>query len=441
MGGFATRTVLLVLALLNLAALLSVFLRRTLKNRFFALKDERRLVWSEVVDAVFSGEPVPSPAPSLRYRWDREAAEEVLLERVVTATPEQSAKLQSLFRRWRLFEGRIRRLLWGTTWQQARSALVLAKMQCRETYPAIVTLLDSPNSDVRLAAVNALGIIGHPEALPPLLGILPGSSGREVRAVLAAVLRCAQSTPERLVPYLQHSAFLVRLVVAAALAELARKDEVSALLQAVADPEGEVRAKVARALGQTGDPAALTGLQTLVGDSVWFVRLQAVAGLSKIGHRATEPALWQAAQDADGRVRKKAAIALHHLLRDPAGLLARLRQQPGDGIALAGLVDELARHGVTWQAINRICSPLPMAREESQGLIRELLRAGFFAATLYAVEAHPDPPVRRELLGLVEECAGPAVRPHLAALLESPALDADSRRRVEGLLARPEAQA
>lgn len=420
---------------------MAVLLRRTLKNRFFALKDERRLVWDEVVVGVLAGEEVPPTGPSLHYRWDREAAEDVLLERVVTATPEQSAKLQSLFRRWGLFERQIRLLLWGTSWRQARAALVLAKMQCREAYAAIVTLLESENVDVRLAAVNALGILAHPEALPHLVGILPGSSGREVRAVLAAVLRCAERAPERLAPYLRHAAPLVRLVVAAALAELARKEEVSALLEAVSDPDAEVRAKLARALGQAGDPAGLPGLERLVGDPVWFVRLQAVAGLSKLGHSDAERALWQAARDADGRVRKKAAIALHHLLRDPLRVLTRLREKPDDGVAAAGLVDEWARQGITWQAINRVCSPLPMAREESQALVQELLRAGFFAATLYALEAHPEQPVRRALLRLVEEHAGAAARPHLSALLESPTLEVECRRRVESLLARLEARA
>lgn len=436
--GLTTNLVLLVLVLVNLAVFFGVLLRRFVKNHYFILKDERRLVWGQAIDAVLLGDPVPA-GPSPRYAWDWAAAEEALLERAPKATPVELARLQSLFRRWGFFRDRIRRLLWGNPWQQARSALIVAQMQFWEALPAVVALLKRPYLDVRLAGVNALGILGLPQAITPLMNSLPGTSGREVRAVLSAVLRCMRDTPDQLVPYLRHRSTLVRLVAAAALAELARKQELPGLLEAAADPEPEVRAKVARALGRTRQPEAWKGLEWLATDPVWYVRLQGVAALGQIGPGPAEP-LWRAVQDPDSRVQRKAAGALYERLRDPVSLLHWLRTQAGDRTALAGLVDELARRGVTWQAINRLCSPIVLAREESQGLVRELLRSGFFAATLYAVEAHPELRVRHELLGLVEAEAGPGVQPQLAALLDSPTLDAETRARVEQLLGRWEAR-
>ena len=59
-------------------------------------------------------------------------------------------------------------------------------------------------------------------------------------------------------------------------------------------------------------------------------------------------------------------------------------------------------------------SPVQLTREESQAIVRELLRSGFFSAVLYAVETHPEVPVRHELLRLVEEEAGPSLPPLLA---------------------------
>jgi len=405
------------------------------------LKDERRLLWGQVIDAVLFGGPGATRTPSLAYTWDRDAAEEALLERILRVPPDARPKLQSLFRQWGLFQWRLQKLLWGNPWQQGRSALVLAEMDFREAVPAIVALLERPYPDVRLAAVNALAILAVPGAVQSVVGLLPGGSGREARAVLAALIRCAQTDPNRLVPYLQHPFPLVRLVAAAALAELAGAEHAPALLEAVSDADPEVRSRVARALGHTGRPEVVAGLARLAVDSAWFVRLQAVASLGQIRTEPGRELLWKVVvEDADARVRRKAALALYEAVRDPVRLLKELRAR-ADHAPLAGLVDELSRRGVAREAINRVNSPLELAREENRAFIRELLRAGFFEAVLYAIAAHPELPVRHALLDLVATDARPAVQPHLPALLASPALDPESRRRLEALLTQPEAGA
>ena len=86
-----------------------------------------------------------------------------------------------------------------------------------------------------------------------------------------------------------------------------------------------------------------------------------------------------------------------------------------------------------------MCSPRALSKENSKELIIELLRAQKFAATLSAMELHPDQAGRRELLRLVDEHAGSPARAPLQELRESRTLDAESRRDIEVLLARPEA--
>lgn len=430
-----TRVVLLVLALVNLGVFLGVFLRRLLKNRFFILKDESRQRWSRVIEEQLRGQPISARRPS-RLRWDREAAEEVLLARWATATLEQRRALQGLFRLWGLFELRLRRLLWGNPWEQGRSALVLAQMQCREALPAIAALLISPIRDVRLAAVNALGMLGETRAQHLLLEYVGRGNGRGARPVLGALVRCSRRAPGRLLTQLEGRPPLVRQVAAGTLAELGGATDLPALIVAAGDSDPEVRAKVARALGRTRDPAAFEALERLGRDPVWYVRLQAMGGMGWIRSPRAEDCLWAGVEDPDWQVCLKAATALHRMKRDPVSLLARLRTLADNGRGVRALVDALEREGATWHAVNRVASPIPSTREESQALVRELLRSGAFSAVFYALEMHPDPGVREQLLRLAEEKGGAEVRLRLTALLQSTALEVNFRRQVENMLKR-----
>ncbi len=168
---------------------------------------------------------------------------------------------------------------------------------------------------------------------------------------------------------------------------------------------------------------------------MWYVRLQAAAALGHVACEASEGLLWRAVGDSHALVQQKAALALYALRGEATSVLEHLGERSAHRAALAGLVDELARRGATWEAVTGVASASPEKREPSRALVRMLLRNGFYAATLYAVEAHPQLSLRHELLELVRESARPSVHPHLEALLGSPTLDPESRQRVEALLA------
>ena len=427
------------MVLFNLAFVAGVFLRRFVKRRFFSIRDERRLLWVRIVEEALEGGGLPERVPSLRFGWERAVAEEVLFGRWRTATEEERARLQSLFRAWGLFDARRARLHRGGKWEQARSALVLGRMQCHDTLPDLLGLLHRAQSEIQAAVLNALDLLGDPEAIEGLVSFLIQRRPRETRPVLSALIRCGEGASDRLLPFLDHPLPLVRAVVAAALAEVVSPRDVTALIPSAADADPEVRAKVARALGRTGDPRAFEAVERLAVDPVWYVRLQAIDAFSRIRLPEVHDRLLWAMRDRDWRVRQKAATAIHKFITDPVYLLERIREELDDRYALEALITVLEREGKTWEAINRICSPISLVRENSQELIIELLRAQKFAATLSAIELHPDRAVRRELLRLVDEHAGSSARAPLQELLESRTLDAESRRDIEVLLARPEA--
>ncbi|MFQ5723311.1 MAG: HEAT repeat domain-containing protein [Terriglobia bacterium] len=401
------------------------------------LRDAQRLAWREEIDRVLVGAPLSARRPSLRWRWDREAAEAELLARLPHATLEDHRRLQHLFRHWGLLTYRLQVLFWGDSWDRAHSALVLARFHCLEALPAITALLPHPSHDARLAGVSALSLLAEPEGVRPLMEFLQGSDGREARLVRAALIRCSRSTPERLPAYLEKDQpALVRREAARALAELARPSELPPLVAAGRDPEPEVRAAVARALGQVNAPSAWPTVNELTSDPVYFVRLQAFGALGRVSAPRARDRLWQGIEDPDWRVRLKAMASLHRLVRDPVALLERLHKQDAQPESVLALVDILEREGIIWQCIDRAASPLGHAHEQSQALLRDLLRAGIFSALFYGLEMHPQLAVRNQLLRLVEEVDGPPARARLAALLGSPALGARFRSQVEAALAR-----
>lgn len=432
-----TLTSLVIVALLNLTLLAVVFLRRLVKHWYFLARDERRLqVAAYVAQALEQLRQGRDVAPPM-YRG---LAEEELLRRLPEANEEDRAMLRQLFRDWGLLADRQTRLRQARLGQRAYSALVLAQMEVHEALPDIVRLLEEGKGESRLAALRALDLLADPEATDALVGILPAVKQTAWRLVWSALTSCCRQQPERLLPHLVHPEPQVRTVVAAAIAEVARPEMVKHLKRFANDPEPEVRAKIVRALGRMGDSSVLPILMDRAHDPVWYVRLQAVEALGELGDSHAHETLALAIRDSHWRVRQKATTALYTLWRDPVALLELLRQGAPDRYALEALVSELERRGVTWEAINRVNSPLPTIREHSRELVRLLVEVRAYATVLYAIGMHPDIAIRQTLVELVTHSLPPEGHLDFVQVLASPYLDSATRRSIEKVVGFPEAR-
>ncbi|MFQ5817677.1 MAG: HEAT repeat domain-containing protein [Terriglobia bacterium] len=425
------RILLALLALLNLGAAAAVLLRRFFKHWYLLAQDEQRLEAAAYVERALEqlrqGRVLPAP-PSRRL------AENELLRRLPQAAPEEQDGLQQLFRQWRLRDDRIRRLRRGPPWQRAQSAMVLGRMQTREALPEILKLLAQDNTEMRLAALRALELLGDPKAIDALVNVLPAVKDTAWRMVWAALIACARAQPERLRAHLAHPEPRVREVVAAVLGELNSPALLDALLAHANDPHPGVRARLACALGRSGSTRALPLLSERAWDPVWYVRLHAVGALGALGDREAHELLALAVRDPNLQVRQKAAAALCLLWRDPIYLINLLCQGAPDRYALGAVVSELDWSGVTWEAINRVNAPLPGLRQQSRELVERLISVGAYAPVLYAIETHPDTQVRRVLLELVARALPQEDYPALVEVLGSPYLDAGTRRAIKKLV-------
>ncbi|MCC7210816.1 MAG: hypothetical protein E3K40_09250 [Candidatus Brocadia sp.] len=162
-----------------------------------------------------------------------------------------------------------------------KTAKSLGKLGKREAGDALVSAL-SKNTDLSIvcAIIEALGQIGDPRAVDPLLG------------------------------FLTHKEPQVRECTAAALGKLRDGRAVNALIAALNDEQERVRWYAADSLGKIGDPVCADSLIKLLSDASARVRESAVEALGQIGNEQAIESLIKALQDSDKRVAEQAAESL-----------------------------------------------------------------------------------------------------------------------------------
>lgn len=183
---------------------------------------------------------------------------------------------------------------------------------------ALSIAVKNQNPHVRIHAVRALAEVGNPSVVPILLGALNFDDVPEVRRGAAEALgRLGDpSARKHLVRILKDQAeeVSVRASLIKALSKIGTFADIPVLLSLLRDPESTLRFHSAIALGAIKDPAAATGLlSVLETDRDAQVRGAAAQSLGELGHTAASPALIKALTDVHSRVRAAAARALGQL--------------------------------------------------------------------------------------------------------------------------------
>ncbi len=207
----------------------------------------------------------------------------------------------------------------------------------------LAPLAEAEEPDVARAALSALGMVSHPDALPPLLNALRSlQPGRQLDAIRALAERGAAGAASALQwaaieagdPRVAQAAIeaLARLATPEALAALVtltansqrREACIAALAQAgeahadqiaagLTHAQTSVRCAVVEALARMKRPRASELLLIALDDPEAVVRLAAVRALDQLGSRRAERQLAQLARsDPDLEVRRAAQSALQH---------------------------------------------------------------------------------------------------------------------------------
>jgi HEAT repeat protein len=280
--------------------------------------------------------------------YDLDALEAVLEEQARSSSGRPGWLLE-VYDELGLVDKYIQMLRSARKWRdRAFAAELLGRVGGAKAVPALletVVATRTEDSDVREVALRALARIADPRAVEPLIHALENAEiwlapriadilarhGEAVVAPLIAVLNEGDHRPARawaanvlgevraqrafpsVVRLLDDPEDEVRAKAATALGRIGDRRAVGYLVDhLLSDPAPFVRARISAALGQLGGPEVIERLVRALGDQAWWVRMRTVQALEHVGGVAEGPLL-MALDDSDPEIRMRAAVALERL--------------------------------------------------------------------------------------------------------------------------------
>jgi HEAT repeat protein len=344
----------------------------------------------------------------MRTLYDLDAMEAVLEEQARTATG-RPGWLLDVYDRLGLVDKYIDKLRNAGKWRdRAFAAELLGRVGGAKAVPALLSTIQATqteDSDVREIALRALARIGDPGAVGPLIAALASADSWLAPRIADILARHGELAVAPLVELLSSKARdPARAWAANVLGEVRAGRALPVLVQALDDPDDEVRGKAATALGRLGDrravapllehlltdpapfvrariasslalfggPEVIDRLVRTLGDSAWWVRMRGVEALEQIGPTAEGPLL-VALDDPDPEVRQRAAVSLERLGL-PTTLIPAIEGGDYEGKAsrtLARMVAVGNRELVT----ELLLHPSALVREVVIGAVRQARRS------------------------------------------------------------------
>lgn len=289
--------------------ILAIAGRRIIRNIYFMRRDTRAYLVRQRWDDILSG---TIPATQWRNRrLDRQVVETILLDSIEAATPEKLPPLLDFLRGSGLLDIRLHEARTATGWKQRSALVALGRTRAREAVSPLVDALNSPDINVRTAAVRGLGEIGLVDAAAPILERLAtGELDVPAAVISTALVQCCRTEPRRLLRYIHITSGPGRDLLARVLAEADLSSLGEELISLAQDSSAEVRASAARGLPKLHPSIAVPVLTDLASDESWFVRLRAAVALGSMGVPDAIETLVGMLCDNNRLVRQRAAAAL-----------------------------------------------------------------------------------------------------------------------------------
>lgn len=379
-----------VLVVATVGAAGSIVIRRRLRRRFSKRIERWRAEVSRELSAWL--ERGRCPEQWLREGGRRRVLVEALVEKLAPPGSREETRCHQALEQWGVVAEQLAAIRATEGRARAEAVSLLGRMRAVRAIPVLAELLDDPDPDVRLAVVRALGMFACPEAAEPLLARLRHSSPEVCfPALQGALIRCCKKQPQMLLAHLEGLPARRQALLLRVLAEVGRPGLLPRLERFATAAAEEVRAELARALGQIAANDSIHLLVRLAHDPCWFVRVEALRALGQVRGWPSVDLLLEGLNDDRPAVRHAAAeslarqpLAPDELLRlayerlTPPGRQALLATSGAEGLLLA-LVEQLGSRAVE-------------VRVRAVGWLRAALAAGAYQSLLQVLH-HPDPRV------------------------------------------------
>ena len=376
-----------------------ILLRRLIRSRYFRRRDAHAHFTRTRWDRIVSGEIAPA-----RWSFDpvaREVVEEIVLDRLDTATGEELERLRALIRVSGLLAGQIGQVRRCRGWRRRKALLTLGRMQLPECVPVLSEALEDPQGGVVVDAIRALGRVGNASAGDAIVKRLSRSAVTcPAQALESALANCYASDPSGLLELVLAANDAMRPAMARALAAVAWPGMRGNFLALASDPLADVRASAARIFALARPAGAFSILTKLAGDPEWFVRLRTMVALGDLHDPAAITVLLGGLCDINRLVRLRAASALAGVDGHEQGIL-HLATVTKDRYALQVLISEMQRMGTFSRMVEALATDSQRGSAESG--LRMAIAGGANRMLLNLMLRHPNASVRENLARILAQ--------------------------------------
>ncbi len=188
-----------------------------------------------------------------------------------------------------------------------------AELRSPQLVPALIPLLEVPESPIRNKAVYALGRIGDKTATQALLARLPHV--REARMLNNIAFALERLDSRAFYPairrLIEHKQAVIRMNAAFVVGDVHRPEGLPLLRKALEDPSDYVKTSAVVALGKLDDPAAIPLLEPFVASPNLSIRQEAIYAIHELsGRKRSDLVFGNLFQSRNEAVRQRAAIEL-----------------------------------------------------------------------------------------------------------------------------------
>ncbi|MGC9323139.1 MAG: HEAT repeat domain-containing protein [Desulfomonilia bacterium] len=215
------------------------------------------------------------------------------------------------------------------------AALTLARHGGENAIDRLCVLLEDSNTGVRDAAQNGLTVLGGSYCVEKLAALLPREEVSIRNSAIDILRKIGDDGLDILHALASHHSDNVRLFVCDILGSISNPESIDILVEALADPNPNVRNAAVISLGMIGHPRSFSAVRNMMNDEEW-IRFSVIEALARIPHdgvadflldeiekRSGDDVTTMALLDAMGKVRSpKTAPVLVDMLEDAPEHLA-----------------------------------------------------------------------------------------------------------------------